>query len=141
MRRIVVLVGLLSACSFAPPSSPTPAPNSAVVQAPRDSALSVMVRRLEKSSFVIDTPDRSSGTLDVEYSGKPGGYLDCGTYEERVGIYGSATGEHIEFPAASAYERFQIPAGSGRETRWVTWKMTSLTDVGSGTSSGPRAMR
>lgn len=100
---------LVAACGemqYVPPeSSGGNASNSVVVQTPFDEAWSRAIPQIGKSFFAINNIDKSSGILNVSYSGDPEQYVDCGTIHSE---FGSAA---FDFPAARAEQQFLGPSG------------------------------
>ncbi len=63
------------------------------------------VPQIGKSFFVINNMDRSSGLMNVSYTGDPEAFLDCGQ------IHADAQGQRADFPESRAEEAYWRPSG------------------------------
>lgn len=102
---------LLSGCAgkvdyIRPSSEGRKLDNSFVINKPRDDAWDAIVPKLGKSFYVINNMDKSSGFINISYSGDPEKYIDCGMIDSYVK---NARGERrYLFPAASAQKSYEI---------------------------------
>ncbi len=84
--------------------------NVKTVERPRAQVWDAVVPELAKSFFVINNVDRSSGLINVSYSGNPRSYVDCG----RV-VIENATPQRprVEFDGAAPSVTYEaiVPAG------------------------------
>ena len=113
VRRAAVTatIGLvLSGCvtgafQYSPPSPRAPVPNSGTIQRPLDEVWKTAIPRLGQRFFVINTIDRTSGLINVSYSGAPEQYVDCGQITSEVkNLRGERT--HA-FPAAASHKIYE----------------------------------
>ena len=58
--------------------------NSKVIDKPRDAVWNASVPALGRQFFVINNLDKSSGLINVSYSGDPEKYVDCGQVSSYV---------------------------------------------------------
>lgn len=81
-------------------------PNAVRIQAPRDEVWARAVPRLGKQFFVINNLDKSSGLINVSYSGDPEKYVDCGEINTR---FSTIQGDQAYvFPASRGKQRFKL---------------------------------
>jgi len=86
-------------------------PNTKVVERSREVVWNEVVPALGKQFFVINNLDKSSGLINISYSGDPIKYIDCGRI---VSYVKNARGERTyEFPAASASQQYEVMNNSG----------------------------
>ena len=52
--------------------------NTKLIQKPRDAVWATSVPALSKQFFVINNLDKTSGLINLSYSGDPEKYIDCG---------------------------------------------------------------
>jgi hypothetical protein len=113
MSAVVLLIaGCAGKMDYVRPSSTFPVgANSVVIEKSREAVWNATVPELGKNFFVINNLDKSSGLINISYSGDPEKYVDCG----RVSSYvKNARGERTyEFAGSKAQERYEvmIPAG------------------------------
>ena len=102
----VALTGCVSGTAqYSAPSAYRTNQNSVVVAHARDVAWQAAVPRLSKEFFVINTIDKSSGIVNISYSGDPSKYVDCGRIRTQVS---DIHGERVyDFAAASASEQYE----------------------------------
>jgi len=110
---LIVIVALAGCATgrldYVPPSSPEPLANSKTINEPRDVVWNASVPELSKQFFVINNLDKSSGLINVSYSGDPESYVDCGFITSH---FTNLRGDHTyHFPAAQAQESYQIMNG------------------------------
>lgn len=110
----LVLV-LLSACSgkqeYVRPAAPQNTSNSVTVDRPRDAVWNATVPELGKQFFVINNLDKSSGLINISYTGDPEKYVDCGEVTSYVrNLRGERT---YKFPASKAQQAYEVMDKSG----------------------------
>lgn len=107
---LIVLVVLISGCAgklqYTPPglyNSSTK--NSIVVNMSKDDVWAKLVPALGKSFFVINNIDKSSGLINISYSGDPEKYIDCGSiYSYVKNLRGERT---YQFPASKGHKIYE----------------------------------
>lgn len=109
---IVSLVACAGKVTYIPPSAPTTEyANSIVVDRAREDVWNDSVPELGKRYFVINNLDKSSGLINVSYSGDPEQYIDCGNITSFVS---NARGERTyNFAGAKAQQTYEIMNSSG----------------------------
>lgn len=105
----VALAVFTAACGrleYQPPA-PEPAPNNVVeVPEPRSQVWNRLIAGVGKGYFAINNMDRSSGFLNLDWSGNTERYLDCGQISSHVS---NARGKRsYVFPAAKANQVYEI---------------------------------
>ncbi len=94
-----------------PTAQPGAANNSKIIEKARDSVWNSSVPELGKQFFVINNIDKSSGLINISYSGDPEKYIDCGRVKSYVK---NARGERTyEFPGAKAQQQYEVMNGQG----------------------------
>ncbi|HEX6957771.1 MAG TPA: hypothetical protein VF194_07275 [Ferrovibrio sp.] len=112
MNRFMILATaglLLNACAgkldYTPPYGGTSTTNTKTVAKSKDEVWKELIPELSKQFFVINNVDKSSGLLNVSYSGDPERYVDCGTVSSYVK---NARGERsYVFPGARASQTYE----------------------------------
>lgn len=104
-----VFVVVLAACGkleYKPPA-PEPAPTNVIeVQESRARVWDRLIAGVGKGFFVINNIDRSSGFLNLNWSGNTERYLDCGQISSQVS---NARGKRsYVFPAAKANQVYEV---------------------------------
>ncbi len=80
--------------------------NTKEIAKSRDTVWNAAVPELGKRFFVINNLDKSSGLLNISYSGDPEKYLDCGRI---VSFVQNARGKRTyDFPAARAQQIYEV---------------------------------
>lgn len=113
MRTIAPLgiAVLLVACAgkvdyIRPTATTTVGANSKVINKPRDAIWNSAVPELGKQFFVINNLDKSSGLINISYSGDPEKYIDCGRITSYVK---NARGERTyNFPGAKSQQNYEV---------------------------------
>lgn len=83
--------------------------NSVVLGRPVDEAWKSSVAKLSTQYFVINNMDRSSGLINLSYSGDPEQFVDCGTITSDVS---NARGPRsYRFPASRAKQQYEFAEG------------------------------
>jgi hypothetical protein len=103
----LVVVGCAGKVDYVRPTSwMQPGQNVKVVDKPRDTVWNAAVPELGKRFFVINNLDKSSGLINVSYSGDPERYVDCGRVTSFVK---NARGERTyDFAGAKAQQTYEI---------------------------------
>ncbi len=119
MRQFVALLTplLLTACAgqvdyLRPSSRASAGSNVKTIERPREAVWTSSVPELGKQYFVINNLDKSSGFINVSYSGDPERYIDCGRITSYVK---NARGERTyDFGGSKAQQTYEImDPGSG----------------------------
>jgi hypothetical protein len=118
MRVIASLlaVAFVSGCAgkldyVRPNISAAPSANYKVIDRPREAVWNASVPELGKQFFVINNLDKSSGLINISYSGDPEKYIDCGRITSYVK---NARGERTyDFLGAKAQQSFEVMNGNG----------------------------
>ena len=112
MRALLAVctVALIAGCSgkvdYVRPSAPPVASNSKPIEKPRDAIWNAGVPELGKQFFVINNLDKSSGLINVSYTGDPENYIDCGRVISHVkNMRGERT---YDFPGARAQQIYEV---------------------------------
>lgn len=111
MKRISVLLALmLVGCAgevrIIRPVAPQAGTNVKNISKSRDIVWNAAVPALGKQFFIINNLDKSSGLINISYSGDPERYVDCGEFSSYVK---NAKGERTyRFPGASANQDYEV---------------------------------
>ena len=116
MKHILILfaVFFFSGCAsgkldYIKPSTHSANTNTKLIDHPRDMVWNSAVPELGKNFFIINNLDKSSGLINISYSGDPEQYVDCGTITSYVK---NARGERsYKFPASSALQTYEVLEG------------------------------
>lgn len=102
-----VLAGCAGKIDYIRPTTQmTPGQNSKLIQKPREVVWATSVPALSKQFFVINNLDKSSGLINLSYSGDPEKYIDCGRIKSFVK---NAQGERTyDFAGAKAQQSYEI---------------------------------
>lgn len=110
-----LLIATLSLCvaacagkvDYIRPTAPVaPTSNVKLVERPRDAVWNASVPELGKQFFVINNLDKSSGLINISYTGDPERYIDCGRITSYVK---NAQGERTyDFAGAKAQQSYEI---------------------------------
>lgn len=109
-KYCVVVLLIVCGCShdfrYTKPTSSYDIKNSIIIDKPKDIVWPELVSALSGTFFVINNIDKDSGLINVDCSGNPEQFVDCGK------IYSSIqnlAGKRIyNFPAAIAYKEYEI---------------------------------
>jgi hypothetical protein len=106
---ILTLVGLLAGCAgkleYQQPITQQTVSNVKIVNKSKDEVWKTAIANLSKNFFVINNIDKSSGFINVSYSGDPEKFINCGTINSYVS---NTRGErNYTFPASSAFQRYE----------------------------------
>ena len=119
MRTLPVLAMLsafvLSACGgkvdYVRPTSDPKIQNTKVVPGAKEAVWNKTIPALGKQFFVINNLDKSSGLVNLSYSGDPEKYVDCGEISSYVSnVRGKRT---YNFPAARASQEYEVMNSEG----------------------------
>ena len=113
MRVLASLVSTVLLCSCAgkveyirPTTVSIPGANTKIIDKPRDAVWNAAVPELGKQFFIINNLDKSSGLINISYSGDPEKYIDCGRITSYVK---NARGERVyDFAGAKAQQNYEI---------------------------------
>ena len=102
---ILFLSGCVGKMDYVRPETSVPVTNEIVVDRPIDEVWKNAVPALGKKFFVINNIDKSSGLINVSYTGDPERYIDCGRITSYVK---NARGErNYDFPAAKSHQVYE----------------------------------
>jgi len=109
---VLALVGCAGKLDYAPPTTlVAPGANVKLIDRPREVVWNAAIPELGKQYFVINNLDKSSGLINVSYSGDPELYIDCGRITSYVK---NAQGERTyDFAGAKAQQQFEVMNSSG----------------------------
>lgn len=100
-----------------PNTSITPVANYKIIDKPRDAIWNTSIAELGKEFFVINTIDKSSGLINISYSGDPEKYIDCGHITSTVkNMRGERT---YSFPGASEHQRYELKTPVQPNGTWL----------------------
>lgn len=108
---IVALSLALAACAgkvdyIRPTAQPGATSNVKAVERSRDAVWNTSVPELGKQFFVINNLDKSSGLMNISYTGDPERYIDCGRITSYVK---NASGERTyDFAGAKAQQAYEV---------------------------------
>jgi hypothetical protein len=107
---LTVAAVLMSGCAgnvdYIRPTSQARPSNSVTINLPKDNVWNAAIPKLGSQFFVINNLDKSSGLINLSYSGDPEKYVDCGIIEtDVIGQNGEILNS---FPASKAYQRKEI---------------------------------
>ena len=118
-RWIVTAIGCaLSACAtptvttYNAPLTVTQVRTFTIIDKPRAQAWDALVVELGKSFFVVNNMDRSSGFMNISYSGDPQDYVECG-FIEHSGKLANGQPAASRFPGNQSNVRYVAVAPSG----------------------------
>lgn len=107
---IASLVVVFSSCGtmrYTPPVPLAKAPNSMIVDQPRETFWRAFVPALSTQFFVINNLDKETGLINLSYGGDPQQFIDCGYVVSR-GYWHTD-----EFPGAVPNRRYSFQDGYG----------------------------
>ncbi|WP_138922475.1 hypothetical protein [Hylemonella gracilis] len=118
MRFFVIgaLSLMLAACAgkldyVRPQARPEASANVKIIDRPREAVWTSSIPELGKKIFGVNTIDKSSGLLNITYTGNPEEFIDCGRITSYVS---NARGERTyDFPAAKAQQSYEIMEQGG----------------------------
>jgi hypothetical protein len=108
----LALVGCAGKVDYIRPSAQAlPGQNTKLIAKSRDAVWAAAIPELGKRFFVINNLDKSSGLVNVSYSGDPERYVDCGRITSYVK---NARGERTyNFPGSSAQQSYEVMNNTG----------------------------
>ena len=105
----LILSGCIGKVDYLPPVKSNGITNQKIVDKPRDVVWNVAVPELGKQFFVINNLDKSSGLINISYTGNPESYIDCGRLTSYVK---NAAGERTyDFPASKEQMFYEVMGG------------------------------
>jgi hypothetical protein len=116
IAALMVTVLLIAGCAgkldyVRPTTPPTASVNYKIIDKPRDAVWNASVPELGKQFFVINNLDKSSGLINISYSGDPEKYIDCGRVTSYVK---NARGERTyDFAGAKAQQTYEVMNENG----------------------------
>lgn len=111
ISSVTIISGCAGKLDYIEPDTYANSNNSIVIDKPREEVWNSAVPQLGKEFFVINNLDKTSGLINVSYSGDPEKYVDCGHVSSYVK---NARGERTyNFPAASASQYFEVMNSHG----------------------------
>jgi hypothetical protein len=103
---VLICAGCAGSLNYYPPTINNKPNPSIIIDQNRDTVWKKMVPALGKHFFVINNIDKSSGLINISYSGNPEVYIDCGRIVSKVSnLQGERT---YDFPAARANQQYEI---------------------------------
>ena len=107
----LILTGCAGKLDYVRPAKHASVSNIKTINKPRDVVWNSAVPELGKRFFVINNLDKSSGLINISYSGDPESYIDCGRVTSYVK---NARGERTyDFPGAKAQQTYEVMNGAG----------------------------
>ncbi len=106
-----IVMAMLGGCAgkvdyIRPNKEIAPVANVKVVNRARELVWNSVIPEIGKSYYVINNMDKSSGLINISYSGDPSKYIDCGRITSFVQ---NARGERTyDFAAASAQQTYEV---------------------------------
>ena len=116
IAALLIAISLVSGCAgkldYVRPTTPaTASTNYKIIDKPREAVWNASVPELGKQFFVINNLDKSSGLINISYSGDPEKYIDCGRITSYVK---NARGERTyDFAGAKAQQTYEVMNGNG----------------------------
>ena len=102
----IFLTGCAGKLDYIRPDTNAKVSNEKMVDRPREQVWNAAVPALGKEFFVINNLDKSSGLINVSYSGDPEKFIDCGQISSHVSnLRGERT---YSFPGAAASKQFEM---------------------------------
>lgn len=107
-----IVSGCAGKLDYVRPTPPASASvNYKIIDRPREAVWNTSVPELGKQFFVINNLDKSSGLINISYSGDPEKYIDCGRITSYVM---NARGERTyNFAGAKAQQTYEIMNANG----------------------------
>jgi len=103
---LAVIAGCAGKIDYVRPKASTAVENTKVINKSRQAVWDAAVPQLGKEYFVINNLDKSSGLINISYSGDPEKYVDCGRI---VSYVKNARGERTyDFAAAKQQIEYEI---------------------------------
>ncbi|MFL9665309.1 hypothetical protein WIX39_000065 [Variovorax sp. AB1(2024)] len=103
---LAVIAGCAGKIDYVRPQAPTAVENTKIINKSRQAVWDAAVPQLGKEFFVINNLDKSSGLINISYSGDPEKYVDCGRI---ISYVKNARGERTyDFPAAKQQMEYEV---------------------------------
>jgi hypothetical protein len=107
---LVIITGCAEESYVVLNTATLPSENFKVIDKPRDVVMEASVQELGKQFALNNTPDESSGLINITYGGDPEKFLDCGNFTSSVK---DAQGERTyKFPNAKAETTYETMNGN-----------------------------
>lgn len=107
----IVITGCAGRLDYIRPATNAHVENSEIIDKPREAVWNAAVPALGKQFFVINNLDKSSGLINLSYTGDPEAYVDCGRVVSYVkNLRGERT---YDFAGAKAEQSYEVMNGSG----------------------------
>ena len=109
---IVISSAALSGClysgemGYVKPGPPAASANEKAVERAREAVWDTTVPELGKRFFVINNLDKSSGLINLSYTGDPERYVDCGSIKSHV--KNLSIDRTYDIPAARAAQSYEV---------------------------------
>ena len=112
---VVLLAAVVAGCAgkveYVRPTTTSSVINSKTIEKPRDTVWKSTVPELGKQFFVINNLDKSSGLINLSYSGDPESFIDCGRI---VSYVKNARGERTyDFPGSREQQTYEVMNPNG----------------------------
>lgn len=106
LLAVVFVSGCAGKFDYVRPNiSPTPSANYKIIDKSREVVWNSSVPELGKQFFIINNLDKSSGLINISYSGDPEKYIDCGHITSFVkNMAGERT---YDFPGSKAQQTYE----------------------------------
>lgn len=105
------LVGCAGKLDYTRPSIPSKLSNAKTIEKPREAVWNASIPELGKKFYVINNLDKTSGLINLSYTGDPEQYIDCGSIKSYVK---NARGERTyDFPGSQATQVYEVMNSSG----------------------------
>lgn len=106
VTALALLAGCAGKIEYMRPSQYNAPSNTKVIDKSRDAVWNAAVPELGKQFFVINNLDKSSGLINISYSGDPERYIDCGRV---VSYVQNARGERTyDFPGSRGQVNYEV---------------------------------
>ncbi|KXW57114.1 hypothetical protein FEMY_23700 [Ferrovum myxofaciens] len=103
---VLTLTGCAGSVDYVQPNLDKKVSNEKIINLSRDQVWNSTIPALSKKFFVINNLDKSSGLINISYSGDPEKYIDCGQISSHLP---NIHGDRIDtFPAAISNKRLQV---------------------------------
>ena len=114
IAAVILFIALYSGLSDEPyrvlDTHTLPTDSFRVIDKPRDFVLDASIAKLGNQTFVIDNHDKSSGLVNISYSGDPEKFINCGNVTSHVKEAGGQ--RDYDFPGAKAQMKYDIMNGN-----------------------------
>jgi hypothetical protein len=108
---ILFLTGCAGSVNYTKPVNTAKKDNSIIINKPIDVVWKNAVPELGKQFFVINNLDKSSGLINISYTGDPEKYIDCGHI--RTSVTNLRGTRNYDFPASRANQYYEIMNNAG----------------------------